>query len=129
MSMGTAIIQNRRDNIFRSARRFVTLLAILAFTFQCILIQSHVHGPQVAPSADHSVQASAPYLPGGPDNDDPANCPLCQEMLHAGTYVMPVAAAIYLPVAIAFVSAPVVATVWRTITPSHNWQGRAPPRI
>ena len=110
-------------------RRFVTLAALLVFTWQCILVQSHVHGPQAVPSGSHVVKVSAPVAPAGPDNDDPANCPLCQEMLHAGTYVTPVAAILYLPVAAVFIAAPVFAAVRQRVTPSHNWQGRAPPRI
>ena len=109
-------------------RRFVTLAALLAFTFQCILVQSHVHGPAFAPSLDHSVKISAPALPAGPDNDDPANCPLCQEMLHAGSYVTPTAVTITLPVTVVRIAAPIPVLLLRLFAPSHDWQGRAPPQ-
>jgi hypothetical protein len=109
-------------------QRLVTFLAILAFTFQCILVQSHVHGPREAPPVVHSVSVSVPVLPG-PGDEDPANCPLCQEMLHAGSYVTPVAIALHLPVAVTFAAAPTLAIIFQVFSPSHNWQGRAPPRI
>jgi hypothetical protein len=102
---------------------------LLVFTYQCILVQSHVHGPQAAPSASHVVKVSAPRLPAGPDNDDPANCPLCQEMLHAGSYVTPTAITITLPFTVATIAAPIPVLLLRLFAPSHAWQGRAPPRL
>jgi hypothetical protein len=103
--------------------------AILAFTFQCILVQSHVHGPHAAPSSDHAVKISAPHLPAGPDNDDPANCPLCQEMLHAGVYVTPAPILLSLPFAITTIAVPAPVLLLRLFAPSHAWQGRAPPHL
>jgi hypothetical protein len=128
MSAGPPLSRTRLRDLSRTAQRFVTFLAILAFTFQCILVQSHVHGPQEAPPAVHSVSVSVPVLPG-PGDEDPANCPLCQEMLHAGTYVTPIAIPIYLPIAATLAATPAPTAVFRVFAPSHNWQGRAPPRV
>jgi hypothetical protein len=64
-----------------------------------------------------------------PAPDNPATCPLCQEMLHSGSFVMPAAIGA-LPPGLAF-SAVVPALAQRIGLHflSHNWYGRAPPAV
>ena len=124
------------------------LLALLALTIQSLVVQTHIHIPQTAglpqtvsvtttlaqslvssasvQTADDRVNAPRDKYP---INEDPSNCPLCQEIAHSGQFVHSVAALAALP---AFVSVHFV--VFSEALPSlfavsHSWRGRAPPRI
>lgn len=124
-----------------SWRQVLPMLMFVAFALQSYVTQTHIHvagyvatggigfvdedqGPMTgnvaAKSGEHDRHSPA---------DDPANCPICQEMLYAGHYVIPVAVAILLPfVAVSTVTI-VEAIPLRIFAPSHNWQGRAPPQV
>ena len=106
--------------------RLAMLLLALTFAVQGIAVQTHIHGQPLTALA-HITHVSPPPAPASQDPYDPANCPLCQEMLHAGVYVAPVVAdfaVILNAVAFApvFVLLPHAATERR-----HSWQSRAPP--
>lgn len=119
--------------------RVAATLAIFAFAFQSFLTQTHVHFTPAVERVLAAVEQSktAPLnglLSRGPlkdhhgyPSDDPAKCPICQEMVYAGSYVAPVAA-VFVPPHLAI---SVIAVVEREpvhlATVSHNWQGRAPP--
>ena len=128
------------------ARIYVLLLALLALTIQSLVVQTHIHIPQAAGLPQTvSVTTLAQTLVSGapvqtaddrvnaprdkyPINEDPSNCPLCQEVAHSGQFVHSVAALAALP---AFVSVHFV--VFSEALPSlfavsHSWRGRAPPR-
>lgn len=123
------------------------LLAIVALLVQILVVQTHIHIPQTAGRPQTvSVTTLAKVLVSGvavqtvddranaprdkyPINEDPSNCPLCQEIAHSGQFVQSVAALAALP---AFVSVHFV--VFSEASPSlfavsHIWRGRAPPRI
>jgi hypothetical protein len=108
------------------ASRLVTLFALLVFALQGCLVQTHIHGLPSAPQ--RTMHVSAPAAPGPVDPYDPASCPLCQEILHAGVFVTPAIAGLPLQLdwivflAATFVPDPV------TVQRSLNWQSRAPPR-
>jgi hypothetical protein len=68
-------------------RRLVMLFALLAFALQAYLVQTHIHGQPGVPSLKPHV--SAPVQPAPFDPLAPANCALCQEILHAGTAITP----------------------------------------
>jgi len=69
------------------SRRLVMLFALLAFALQAYLVQTHIHGqPGVLSLKPH---VSAPVQPAPFDPLAPANCALCQEILHAGTAITP----------------------------------------
>jgi hypothetical protein len=124
------------------SRRHVFLLFVAtAFLFQSFVVQTHIHIPPSSSSADTvdtdsgsaPVKAKPDQRVPAPDhlpvNDDPAKCPLCQAVGHAGQFVWPAAAVFILPqIPVAII--PVAAALGRTTEPaSHNWQGRAPPRL
>jgi hypothetical protein len=129
------------------ARICFLLLALLALTIQILVIQTHIHIPQSAGQPQTvSVTTLAKTLVSGasvqttddrastprdryPINEDPTNCPLCQEIAHSGQFVHSVAALAALP---AFISVHLI--VFSQALPSlfavsHTWRGRAPPRI
>lgn len=114
---------------FHAARLALIVFTLFAFALQTFVVQTHIHGSTSAGAVigKSAVQERQPSKlpPGG----DPANCPICQELLHAGAYVTP-AAATWQPVAIAtFIE--VVVFEARSIRQihSHGWNSRAPPRI
>jgi hypothetical protein len=115
---------------------FVTLIA---FSAQTYLTQTHIHlaseghataALEQAVEVSGKIVGAAPASPKDkyPANEDPANCPLCQEILHSGQFVTPAVAAVLLP----FVSISVIeiatpaAVLVNAVT--HIWRGRAPPR-
>ncbi len=123
------------------------LLALLAVTIQALVVQTHIHIPQGAdrPQTVSVTTLAQTFVSGAsvqtaddranaprdkyPINEDPSNCPLCQEVAHSGQFVHSVAALAALP---AFVNVHFV--VVSEVLPSffsvsHSWRGRAPPRI
>src|SRR6185312_672488 len=68
------------------ARRWISVLALLTFLLQGLTLQTHVHQPfQPAPSSAQS--GSHPEAPLKLDPID--QCRLCQELVHAGTFIAP----------------------------------------
>jgi hypothetical protein len=106
------------------ARLAITLFALLAFALQGYVTQTHIHLTH-AMSVTLGVPAEHEKYPS---KDDPSNCPICQEILHAGAFVTPSAAALLLPTFTVSTIALVIDTPVAIRTLSHSWQGRAPPR-
>ncbi len=125
-----------------SVRLTLTWLIVVAFTWQSFLAQTHIHisySLGTAPILDLArVNASVSDNPSTnepsgvprdkyPVNGDPANCPICQEIMHTGQLVVPAAALLVLPSAVAFGFPVFIETATHFRAPSHIWQGRAPP--
>ncbi|MGB8365444.1 MAG: hypothetical protein ACLQUZ_01565 [Rhizomicrobium sp.] len=120
-------------------RLAVTSLAFAAFVLQSFVVQTHIHITHEAAArlaayvAAHAPERLAQQAGEGghekhPEND-PANCPICQEILHCGQFVAP-AAQVFLPPAMAVSTIAVVDKALPFIFAlSHAWRGRAPPRI
>lgn len=105
--------------------RLAMLFLLVAFTVQGFAVQIHIHGE---PTLAHITQVSTPPQPASQDPYDPANCPLCQEMLHAGIYIAP-AVADFTVILNAAALAPAFALLPHAATErQHSWQSRAPPR-
>lgn len=111
-------------------RRWIAVFAMLAFALQVQLTQAHIHfahdfGSTISKS--DGTTAKAPSKKNLPANSDPANCPICQAALHGGQFLSPSAVAFALPSEAIAIVPLVVDIVIARDTPSHNWQGRAPP--
>jgi hypothetical protein len=110
-------------------RRALVFMVLTAFVLQSYIVQTHIHfaPSDLAQLAGDSAAKSAPHHDNFPANDDPANCPICQEILHSGHFVTPAAAALLLPT----LAVSTIALVDRPLpvvsAPSHSWRGRAPP--
>jgi hypothetical protein len=120
------------------ARWAITLFVFLAFAFQSYVTQTHIHFAgesavnifaPIEKSTAHAIKTPGKQNPDKyPPADDPANCPICQEVMHSGAYVMPDFVAMVLPSQPVSI-VPLVITLPAVIeTISHAWQGRAPPR-
>ena len=103
----------------------VVCVATLAFAFQSYVVQTHIHfAPETAIAGAHGANGHHDKYPA---NDDPANCPICQEILHSGQFITP-AVQFVLPPSLAVSTIAVVDQALPHIfTPSHSWRGRAPP--
>jgi hypothetical protein len=110
-----------------TARRWLTLAALLAFFLQTLAVQTHIHTLDQAPVAKPATVHTTPVAP--PKSQDPVDqCRLCQELVHAGAFVAPSAALLVAP--LSQVQAISLALLMpRTQTaPAFSWQSRAPPR-
>jgi hypothetical protein len=145
MSVRTQRVRTKRK---ASAWRLsFTLVAILAFAISSFVTQTHVHHARgehafAAKAVDtqlanlladgHSLDAKAtkpepkdPYTP----NEDPANCPLCQELLHAGHYVAPAALLLFTPTAAPLGTVVFFHTAILGTRHISGWRSRAPPLV
>lgn len=113
--------------IFKPAphQKWVTLLALLAFFFQGLAIQTHVH--EQAPTV-RTTALPAPIKAPLKSQDPIDQCRLCQELVHAGAFITPSASAVpadqtYVTATFLILTAPITATAT-----AFAWHSRAPPR-
>ncbi len=112
-------------------RRLIAALALVFFAFTNFAIQTHVH--LLSAFRPDAAAASMRFeRPPPPQNanpfDDPATCPLCQDIALAGHYTTPSAIALVLPALIALAVTAAVAMPDFVAAISHIWHGRAPPQ-
>lgn len=109
--------------------RFARMIALVLLAWQAVVVQAHGHAPQRLLAGAASVAAHGPARLTAPDRhpDTPADCPLCQEMAHAGQYLSPAPILFSPPAAVP----PALASATRAVLPgaarSHFWRSRAPP--
>jgi hypothetical protein len=106
----------------------LTMLALVSFAFQTYLFQTHIH---FTPETEAQF-AGVGHVPGHdkyPPSQDPANCPICQEILHSGQFVSPAAQALLPPMVAVSTIALVDAALPFIVALSHDWRGRAPPSV
>jgi hypothetical protein len=121
-------------------RLLLTLFCLLAFSFQSYIAQTHIHVPgttdpgitaTVSPKA--TVSAADVKKQGErkkiPNNDDTANCPLCQTVLHAGAFLTPALLVLLLPDTLAVVGLTPVVAPQHERAPAHAWHSRGPPQL
>lgn len=113
------------------ARKWVALFALLTFFLQSLALQTHIH-QQLPLTAGHVAEqgslASAPAKSPLKNQDPMDQCRLCQELVHAGSFVTPSAA--IAPISQIFAAAlfaTLPASLDRSAT-AFTWRSRAPPR-
>jgi hypothetical protein len=106
-------------------RRFLVAFILLALVVQGYVAQTHIHG--LFPD---NVASQASHTPGHskyPPNDDPARCPICQQIVHGSQFVAPAwLTPFLLALAISTIEITDVALP-RFNAVSHSWRGRGPP--
>jgi hypothetical protein len=109
-------------------KRWVTLAALLAFFLQGLAVQTHIHPASMAPVAKlASIHAATPAAPA--KNQDPVDqCPMCQELVHAGAYISPSAALLAAPLAMVRAIPLALLPTRAQSAPAFAWQSRAPPQ-
>jgi hypothetical protein len=112
----------------RFGRIALVAFTLLVFAFQTYVTQTHIHLAPDAFGATTTLHAQKLPPDKFPARDDPANCPICQEILHAGQFITPQAAAVLLPSVVVSVIAIVIPIAATSGIASHAWQSRGPPR-
>jgi hypothetical protein len=105
----------------------LTLVALFAFTVQSVVTQIHVHGAAASDTASVALGKTQPGKP--PPGGDPSKCPICQAVVHAGTFTAPVTTILPLPAFASFAITASVRIAATAQTSSHSWNSRAPPRF
>ena len=105
------------------AWRVIAIVVMLAFSFQSYLTQTHIHESTTAISATllhHAGHKS-------PANNSPFDCPFCQVVNHAGSFLISDASLLLLASQWVEMTAPrhLLTEVGTVVT--HHWQSRAPP--
>jgi len=107
------------------SRRLLMLFALLAFALQAYLVQTHMHGKPGVLSLQAHV--SAPVQPAPFDPLAPANCALCQEILHAGTAITPNSSELALLLTWIAMAPAVALLPAERLGLTTGWHSRAPP--
>ena len=107
------------------SRRLVMLFALLAFVLQAYLVQTHIHGQSVALA--RGTHISAPAQPAPSDPLTPANCALCQEILHSGAAITPDMASVAPLLNWTALVPAVVQLPSAHLARQTGWHSRAPP--
>jgi len=101
---------------------------VLALSWQSFLTQTHRHFDPVSTEASAQARDAAP---SGVDrqspSDLPANCQICREVAHAGSYLLPAPIGFDAPAPGVFWLAVVALAVVALVRRSHAWRSRAPP--
>jgi len=107
-------------------RVLLAALMVLALVAQSYTLQSHIHRELGAAAVTLNTDGSAGHgkLPA---NDDPARCPTCQQILHAGQFVAPAWLLPFLVIASVSTIEITTAALPHYDTVSHSWRGRGPP--
>jgi hypothetical protein len=110
-------------------RRLAMLAVLLAFAFQAYAVQTHIHGqPAGTANVQQIFLGNGPAKPLSNDPLDPATCKLCQEMVHAGAAITPVAPELVLVLAWVAAFLPPALLTAPGLAPETGWQSRAPPQ-
>lgn len=105
----------------------VTLL--FAFSWQSFVAETHQHllsdtGTTITLGKSAGGEQQKPAKPSPLD---PANCPVCREIAHAGSYLLPTPVSIDAPAPLFFWFATATLLGLALASRSHRWQSRAPP--
>jgi len=107
----------------------ISLFMLLTFALQSYVTQTHIHLAPGSFASYSELGVAKKHLPDKfPAQDDPANCPICQEILHSGQFVTPTAASALLPSLSVSIIAIVAHIVVAPEATSHTWQSRGPPQ-
>jgi hypothetical protein len=108
-------------------RQFLVAFMFLALAVQGYATQTHIHKQSGSTVSAALKAGGSPKHDNFPVNDDPANCPICQQIIHAGHFLPSVWFAPFLlilaisKIEIATLAVPYFDSV------SHNWRSRGPP--
>ncbi len=126
------------------ARVVMGLLALFAVALQSFVVQTHIHMRQgsgviqtmsIVTVAKTIGAFSSPAVTSKaatprdryPINEDPSNCPLCQEFAHSGLFVQSAAALAVFPASVSVHFIILSEALPSFFAVSHNWHSRAPP--
>ena len=105
---------------------------LVAFLSQSVVLQTHQHFgvAAISAAATGNPDAAAPQKPDRQSPaDQPANCPICRELAHAGPVLPPAPIAFDAPAPISFQLAVINRPRLTIVRRAHGWQSRAPPYL
>jgi hypothetical protein len=108
-------------------RRFLVAFMLLTLIIQGYVTQTHIHKQDGSTVSAALKAGGSPKHDNLPVNDDPANCPVCQQILHAGQFVAPAWLLPFLILDAASTIEITTAVLPHYDTVSHSWRGRGPP--
>ena len=108
-------------------RWFLVASIILTLVVQGYATQTHLHEQSGSTVSAALKAGETPKHDNFPVNDDPANCPVCQQILHAGQFVAPAWLLPFLILAAVSTIEITTAVLPHYDTVSHSWRGRGPP--
>lgn len=128
---GRAVMTRILGDHFASAWRAVLLAMMLAVSWQGFVAQTHRHPENGSPFAGTTTVIVD--VAAGADRKTPLklpdSCPICRELAHAGSVLLPTPAEISPPVMPAVPAPETPRALWTQVQPvSHGWQSRAPPQ-
>ena len=109
-----------------AARLLLVGFMVLTIVVTGYFTQTHLHSQNLAGSSVAQNDSSSKHN-NLPANDDPGNCPLCQQFLHSGQFVAPASLVFFSPLLPISVIEIATLAVPRFDTVSHSWLGRGPP--
>jgi hypothetical protein len=98
----------------------------LALMLEGFATQTHIHTDELV-AATAAITAGAADHHNIPAKEDPAKCPICQQIWRAGQFLTPSWLTPFLLVRSASVIEIAKAERPRISRVSHNWRGRGPP--
>lgn len=112
---------------YLAARRIVATSLLVLFFAANYAVQTHIHETFAgAPTATDGAILSVPS-PIGPGDNDTQHCPLCQEFLSGGNFLLSTVPSIALPLLTDFAFLPLFVEFF-TAHVAHDWQSRGPPQ-
>ena len=108
-------------------RGFLVAFMLLTLVIQGYATQTHLHKQNGSTVSAALTAGGSPKHDNFPVNDDPANCPVCQQILHAGQFVAPAWLLPFLILAATSTIEITTAVLPHYDTVSHSWRGRGPP--
>jgi len=108
-------------------RGLLVAFVLLVLVVQGYATQTHIH-KQSGSTVSTALKAGGSQKHDNfPVNDDPANCPICQQIIHAGQFLAPAWLAPFLLILAISKIEIVTLAVPHFDSVSHNWRSRGPP--
>lgn len=119
-SLSSSPARSRGSFAARVARAFALLLLLV----QAMVVPAHRHAAAAPSVATAGLTVAAPVKQRP---DQPADCPVCREVAHAGQYLTPGDVQVAPTAASTLTPSTPTLTKLATIGHSHSWRSRAPP--
>jgi hypothetical protein len=102
----------------------LVLAALLSFTGQNVVTQTHVHFEGLSTAVTPAAARPAAHRRAP---SSPASCPICHEAAQTAFYLIADPVALALPIALAFWMMVPAGASWPGRRRSHAWHSRGPP--
>jgi hypothetical protein len=117
-------------NLSKARRTAVFLVALFSFVWLNFVAETHSHQSLTGASpASVGVHGGLRAELGQPLPDQPADCPICNEIAHSSVYLLPTLIAFAVTALASTWIAQGTPTIAVVHTRSHGWHSRAPPLL